>query len=462
MLGVLASGYRLLNLGSTVWLVLVVLGVVVAAARPRFIISALMVLIFSLLLGWQFGSGPQADIKIYQALIGQNISLSGQIQDDISTGRTGANVIRLHKLKLGSENLAGSVLVMTRNSTDHLRRGDQLTLQGKLDDGLGGYVATMPNAQIVNATAGSDFGVRWRDFLADKLELALPNQSAQLIEAFLLGKRRMFEQKLIDDFTTTGLVHLLVASGFHLTLIAGSAKSALAKYSRKLALVGSLALSLIFILMTGFSASMVRAGLVVALATIVWYYGRQFQPLKLLLLVMGASLFINPLYLWGDAAWWLSFMSFFGVLIVAPILIEFFYGQVKLGFFKSIIFTSIAAQLAVLPLSMLFFGRISLIAPVANLLVAPLVPALMILGGLIIVAQIVFMPLSGLFVPLVNLITTYVTEIVQVLAEVPLASIGQTANLAVVIGFYVGFGLILTILNQINTKQRSSEISEVI
>ncbi len=428
----------------------------------NFLSLAVVVLLFSLLTGWQVGSKSQVDVKAFRALQGKNLSLTGQIQDDISKSKTGAEVIRLHKIKLGTHELAGSVLAMTRDSTDHLRRGDKIKLSGKLDSGIGGYVASMPNARIVSASAGTDIGVTWRDFLVDQIELALPEQSAHLVEAFLLGKRRMFTQKTVDNFTTTGLIHLLVASGFHLTTIAGFVKTNLAKKSRKAAVIGGLLCSLIFILMTGFSASMVRAGLVVLLSTVAWYYGRQFQALKLLMLVAGISLLINPLYLWGDAAWWLSFLSFFGVLIVAPIFSQFFYGDEQTGFIRSIVLTSISAQLAVLPISMLFFGRISLVAPLANLLVAPFVPLLMLLGVLIIIFQLIFAPLTSLIATPINLIIIYMTKVVDLLAEVPLASVGQTIDFKFAVIFYLIFGLILIFMNWLNIRQARLDSAEVL
>lgn len=89
------------------------------------------------------------------------------------------------------------------------------------------------------------------------------------------------------------------------------------------------------------------------------------------------TLLYNPAYLWSDVGWQLSFLAFYGILIIGPLMERQFHAERTV---TKLIIESLAAYIITLPLIMGLFGNVSVIAPVANLLILPLVPLVMFLA----------------------------------------------------------------------------------
>jgi competence protein ComEC len=159
-----------------------------------------------------------------------------------------------------------------------------------------------------------------------------------------------------------------------------------------------------FMAVTGLSPSMSRAGLVASLSLLAWYYGRKFHPMVLLPFAAAITLLINPSFGWNDLGWQLSFAAFAGVMIVAPLLQQYFFGDKKPGTIRQILGETICAQIVTLPILELALGQFSNVAVITKLLVLPLVPLAMLLtfiggvAGLVVpgVANVVGLPASWL------------------------------------------------------------------
>lgn len=196
---------------------------------------------------------------------------------------------------------------------------------------------------------------------------------------------------MLEALKIAGLTHIIVASGYNLTILVRLARRLFAKISKYLATLVSCSLVLGFIAMTGASPSMVRAGLVTGLSLLAWYVGRKFHPVVLLGLVSVITVLCNPSYAWGDMGWMLSFAAFAGVIIVAPVLTAYFFSADKVPAIIQILLETLAAQLVTAPIIMAAFGQLSVISLLANILVGPFIPLAMLLtsiGGV-----------SGLIIP---------------------------------------------------------------
>jgi competence protein ComEC len=168
-----------------------------------------------------------------------------------------------------------------------------------------------------------------RDDFADHVRKAVDEPAASLGIGYLLGQKSALPPELVEALTVAGLTHIVVASGYNLTILVRLARRAFARVSKYLATLSGGVLIVGFIAMTGASPSMVRAGLVASLSMLAWYYGRKFHPVTLLALVAAATVLVNPSYAWGNLGWELSFAAFAGVMIVAPLLQAYFYGNEK-------------------------------------------------------------------------------------------------------------------------------------
>ena len=221
-----------------------------------------------------------------------------------------------------------------------------------------------------------DFVVSTRDWFAERISSALPETEAKLSMAYLLGIKDGLPKKLNDELKAVGLAHVVVASGAHLSILVEVVKKIFSKTSRFAVMFFAELLILLFMVMVGWTPSIMRAGIMTTLGLLAWYIGRRFAPWRIILTTMTITILINPLY-WTNLGWLLSFASLGGIMILGPILTRFLYGKEKPNFVAKIILTTIAATLMTLPITLYYFGSISIIAVVANLLILPTLPYVM-------------------------------------------------------------------------------------
>jgi competence protein ComEC len=218
-----------------------------------------------------------------------------------------------------------------------------------------------------------------RDWFAGGVQTAIPQPQASLGLGFLVGQKRALPADLAEALVIAGLTHIVVASGYNLTILVRLARRVFMKISKYTA---ALAASLMiggFVAVTGLSPSMSRAALVASLSLAAWYYGRRFHPIVLLSFAAAVTVMVNPAYMAGDLGWQLSFAAFAGVMIFAPLLQRYFFGEKKPGFLRQILGETIAALIVTAPILIGAFGQFSNVAVIANLLVLPLVPLAMLL-----------------------------------------------------------------------------------
>ena len=191
--------------------------------------------------------------------------------------------------------------------------------------------------------------------------------------------RRALPPGLVEALQIAGLTHVIVASGYNLTILVRLSRRLFVRVSKYLAMVSSTAMILAFMAVTGLSPSMSRAGLVAGLSLAAWYYGRKIHPLVLLPLAAAITLLVNPQFGWNDLGWQLSFAAFAGVIILAPLLQRYFFGDKEPGTIRQVVGETFSAQIFTLPLLVMAFGVVSNVALLANVLILPLVPLAMLL-----------------------------------------------------------------------------------
>ena len=218
--------------------------------------------------------------------------------------------------------------------------------------------------------------VEVRDNFAANIAEALPETEAKLGTAYLLGIKSGLPKELDDNLKAAGLAHIVVASGTHLAILVEIIRKIFGKISRFAELLFSVLAIIIFMAMVGWTPSIMRAGIMSILTILMWYVGRKFAPWRIILIVMAVTLMIEPLFL-TNLGWILSFASFGGIMILAPRIMKFMYGETRPKFIASTIITTVAATIATAPIVMYYFGSISLIAVLANLLFLPTLPYVM-------------------------------------------------------------------------------------
>ena len=340
----------------------------------------ILILIAGLIVGLVRGGSDQQQQRSYAALFGHVATITGQVQDDPDTNQRNQLVVRLGAIRLNGRSLPGTVWV-SLHGNPAARRSDWLVVRGKLKPGFGNFAAVMQRAHvehIVKPQPG-DVALQVRDWFAEHIRHAIHEPAASLGSGYVLGQKRALPHDIQEAMRTTGLTHIVVASGYNLTILVRLARRLFAKVSRYLAVLTSASLVLGFVAITGLSPSMTRAGLVAGLSIWAWAYGRAFHPITLLAVASAATVLWNPSYVWGDIGWQLSFASFAGVMILAPLLQRYFFGPAEPSIGRQVLGETVSAQLATLPISLAAFGQLSLVALPANLLIVPWVPLAMLL-----------------------------------------------------------------------------------
>jgi competence protein ComEC len=375
-------GIFVVQLGVTTQSPTIVAGIFATLAllfRRRALLLLLFVPTASFFIGIQRGATVWQNVQEYQQLYGQEVALSGVIVDDVAVQpERRQQEFHLGKVAHNNRSLAGRVQVRTYDEKK-LLRGDWVVVKGKLGVSKGTTrQGTLKSAVIVwhKSTESSLEHFRVRFFAAVKSILPEPHASLGL--GYLVGLRVSLPEEVNEQLATVGLTHIIAVSGYNLTILVQAARKLRAGKSAFQAVIFAGVLLAVFMLIAGGSASINRAAVVCVLGLVAWYYGRDFKPLLLLLLSGVITGMYNPLYVWGDPGWYLSFLAFAGILLLAPLVERRYFKEKTPRLGVQILLETLCAQVFTIPYTMYLFGGVSVIAPLANVLVLPFIPFIMV------------------------------------------------------------------------------------
>lgn len=304
----------------------------------------------------------------------------------------------------------------------------------------GGYLArqgiysTMEYAQLrlEERPQGPDF-FRAVDAVRDRLqglcETLLPEPQASLLAGILVGGRAGMPRDFRDALNATSTSHLIAVSGYNVTVVAGVALLlALRFLARKKATMLAIAVVWGYSLLTGLPPSALRAALMATMALASVLAGRDSDALPFLCFSGAVMVGLDPQVLY-DLGFQLSFLATAGLVLLEPILRSGL-GRLRApGWLASSLSVTLAAQLAVLPILAASFHNVSLVSPLTNLLLAPILPGLMATGAAAVALGALALPLGHAAAPLAWLYLTYMVEVVRWTALLP-AAVAPTGNLA--------------------------------
>ncbi len=257
--------------------------------------------------------------------------------------------------------------------------------------------------------------------------LLLPEPYAGLLNGLLLGTKGGLPAETKEAFKITGLMHIVAVSGYNVTILAAMIQSLLRPLPYRLAIWGSIGAILAFVMLTGAPASVIRAGIMGVLVIVAKYIGRRALALNTLVAAAILMIIIKPSILVGDIGFQLSVAATLGLITISPILQKYFN---KLSWQKWLpkniweaLEATLGAQVLTMPIILYYFGRVSIIAPLANILVVPLVPWAMGAGFIGLTVGLIWRPLGGIIIWLGWGFLLIIIKLAQWLADIPLASI---------------------------------------
>ncbi|MDO4612297.1 MAG: ComEC/Rec2 family competence protein [Candidatus Saccharibacteria bacterium] len=367
---ILGLVFRINYFGSPIWLLVVGLVFLYGYIKPEYVFSMILFVAGMILAFFRIATELSGENYIRE-FYGQTVVVSGSVSGDPETDTKGTKV-KLVSLKFGEEVSTSGSLFVTLRENREIRRDDILVLSGKMSEGFGTYAGYMYKPEIleVRRAEPGNLIVSIRDFFAERISSSVDSPQANLGLSYLLGMETGLPENLSESLRVVGLTHIVVASGSHLTILVELAKKLFGRVSRFAGLLFSILFVLFFMVMVGFTPSILRAGVMSILMLVAWYVGRKFEAWRILLIVAAVTLMFNPMFL-IDLGWLLSFASLFGIMILMPRWVKFFYGEKKPGFIAETIFSSMTATVMTLPITLYYFGAISLISVAANLLILP-------------------------------------------------------------------------------------------
>lgn len=282
------------------------------------------------------------------------------------------------------------------------------------------------------------FAIGVKHLLLGGLQKALPEPEAGLAAGITLGDKRSVGAELSQVFVRASLVHIVVLSGYNITVVMSAVGKALGWFPRSARFGASGLVVAFFILMTGGAATAVRAGLMAFLAVYARLTGRAFIALR----ALGAAAFLmvlwNPFTLAFDPSFQLSALATVGLITFTPIFSERLgWISARLGL-REIIASTLATQSTVLPLLLYQSGSLSLVALPANIFALLAVPPAMGLSGVAAIAGIVMGPVATIVGLPAYILLAYIIKVAQLFAALPFAAVTIPAFSAVYLALAYG------------------------
>lgn len=270
------------------------------------------------------------------------------------------------------------------------------------------------------------------------LEKSLGDPHASLAAGLVVGEKSTLGKDLLDDFRKVGLIHIIVLSGYNITIIADALRKVLGFLPRTSSIVVGCIGIVAFGLMVGGGATVVRSCLMASVALFGELIRRDYDVRRALAFAALIMLIENPRILLHDPSFQLSFLATLGLIAFAgPFEKKLTFVTEKLGM-RSIVASTIATQIFVSPFILYLMGELSIIGMVVNLLVLPFIPFTMLIIAITGLSGMIFAPIAEVFSWLAHILLSYELFIVERFASLSFASIHVPKfSGIIVIAFYI-------------------------
>ena len=387
---------------------------------------------------------------ILNAHIGSTVALEGIISDE-PDARENSTLIHIdaHSL-VGSTSVPVSARVLAILPSHSLvQYGDEVHITGKLelpepfDTGLGrqfeypqylaaqgiGYeisfarVSTYGNAG--NPLRAAAFSIKER--YLQGIRSVLPEPEAALAGGITVGDKRSIGPELTTAFQRDSLIHMIVLSGYNITVVLNAVAYSLAAVPRFAQFGGSIFVVIFFILMSGGASSAVRSGLMALIAVYARATHRTYLGERALAAVAFAMVAWNPWTLSFDPSFQLSALATLGLILFTPLFATLFARVPERFSLREILASTCATQIMVLPLLLYQNGTLSLVSLPANLLALAPVPLGMLFSFIAALGGMLFGSYAAVLALPAYALLWYIVSIAQFFGGLPFAAVSIPA-----------------------------------
>lgn len=389
---------------------------------------------------------------------GVKVTLVGTIQDD--AGANDGSVI-LKAYAVSSQDKvqkisATSVLLVSTGKP--FRFGDTVVVEGILEtpknfkgnDGksfdYASYLRnkeilhTLPRPKVLHREEGNASLMTYlysvKRMFTTAIEQNVPEPESALAAGVTISGKGALPKDVKEDFVDAGVIHIVVLSGYNIAIVVGALLSLFGFLGRKWSSFIALFGIVIFVAISGGAAPVVRSGIMAAIVLVgTLSYTKVIQNRAL----FGAAVLMvlwNPSLLPTDASFALSFLATFAIVNVTVLVAPLFEKLPSLLKVRETLTETVATQMFVLPYLLYQIGRLSVIAPISNLVVLPLIPPIMLLS--FIVGVIGFVPLLTLpFAGMLYLLCLFVIKASHLFSTLPFAAFDVSISLVTMIVIYI-------------------------
>lgn len=387
-------------------------------------------------------------------------------------------------LKYGSKE---RILVTTERYPEY-EYGDELKIRGRLQtpitfedfnyrdylakDGIS-VVVYWPKIEVLAKSQGNFLYAKilyLKNRLSQNIKSCLSPPFSSLLSGILLGEQSKMSKELKEQLNRAGLRHITAVSGMHVAILTNILLALLLGlgFGRRQAFYCTIILIALFIVLIGLQPSAVRAGIMGGFLLLAQHLGRLASSSRAMIFAAALMLLHNPLLLRLDIGFQLSFLAVMGIIYFGPLfqsLLSFLpkeklislhsvksppkFSLRKLrrgvalpqfNWVKDILTMTFSAYLATLPLLLYNFGTISLLAPLSNVLVLPFLPWLMVLGFVMALLALIWLPLAWLFSLPLWLLLSYVIKLIVGLSSFSFSSLALKISWPWLLGSYIALG----------------------
>ncbi len=323
--------------------------------------------------------------------------------------------------------------------------GDKLDISGKVEEssfstknGKKVKLLVVKNPEIKklenkNVLITSSSFIRTR--IESTFNFYLPKNESALLFGIVFGGSQGFDKNLYEDFRKTGVLHVVAASGMNVTMLAGFVFLLFSYiFKRRQAIILSLLAVFYYALISGFTASVLRAAIMGSIVFTAEILGKRSTALLSLFITAVFMLFAFPELLF-DVGFELSFFSTLGILMIKPVFDSFRLIKKHSGFTDDIT-TTTSAQIGSLPILVSSFSTYSIISILVNAIVLWTIPILMITGGIAALCSIALPFASVPFLYISYPLLLYFEKIVQTFSGFPVLNL-ENVPAAVWAGYYM-------------------------
>lgn len=346
-------------------------------------ILAVSVIIFAVR---YYAASPVFDASYAGTYINQTLTMEARV---VRVGQSYSQELVVEAQSIekfgGTYTLRGRIRTEVLNAEEY-RFGDMVRLRGRLEfpkrtDPRLAAVIKNPNVSLIKT--GSPWHVfrlmqSSRRFLESRFHRVFPEPAGSLAAGILLGSRAEIPKEILEDFRKTGLTHLLAISGMNVVIFVTFLSTIFSVFPKRISGIGVLAALFLFVILTGASASVVRAGIMGSLQLAAQAAGRKSAGLRALIITGFAMNLVDPFLLFYDIGFQLSFAATAGILLFNQFFLKRLERVPNFLQIRETLATTWSAQVFTTPLLMWYFHGISAISLLSNLAVIPFIPILML------------------------------------------------------------------------------------